>query len=274
MTSDAIPASPDSPAPPRLAATVILLRDADALEVLMLRRHKRSGFAASAWVFPGGVVDPGDNAVGPDHWTGITPDSMTDRFDLSAEQVLALHVAAVRETFEEAGVLLAHHQDDEPVDVTDPAVVEFRRLLNDRETKANWPAFLTAQKLVLELGDVTCLSRWVTPAQEPRRYDTYFFVARMPDDVEPAAADLVETTEARWITPADALGDDDFTMIFPTVRTMKLLCDVDSIHEVILHARNVHSLDPTQPHVVLDDDGNLSKILTPGDEGYPDELYR
>lgn len=273
MTADPPPATPDDDvALPRSAATVILLRDADALEVLMLRRHKRSGFAASAWVFPGGVVDLGDAAVGEDNWTGIQPASLTDRFDLAAEQVLAMHVAAVRETFEEAGVLLAHHQDDAPVDVTDPAVVEFRHLLNDRQTKANWPAFLTAQKLVLDLGGVTCLSRWITPVAEPRRYDTYFFVAKLPDGAQPAA-DLVETTEARWITPADALDDDDFMMIFPTVRTMELLRDFATTDEVISHAGSVTDLAPTQPHVVLDDDGNLAKILAPGDEGYPDELY-
>lgn len=273
MTSDAIPTAPDAAAPPRRAATVILLRDAPKLEVLMLRRHSRSGFAASAWVFPGGVVDPEDALIERANWSGIRPEELAGRFDVPAGEVLALHVAAVRETFEEAGVLLGAHADGTPVDLTDPAVVEFRQLSNDRTAKANWAAFLTAHDLVLDLGAVTCLSRWVTPAQEPRRYDTFFFVAHVPEDARPAADD-VETTEARWVDPAAALADDDVPMIFPTVKTMELLAGFARAEEVVAHAAVVPDLPPTQPHVVFDDEGDFADILLPEDDGYPHELYR
>src|SRR3712207_1203169 len=99
---------PAAPVEPWPAATVILARDAaeGGLEVFMVRRHGRSGFAASAWVFPGGTVDAADRTLGPDRWRGIAPAAMAERFRLAPDGVLGVHVAAARELFEEAGVLL------------------------------------------------------------------------------------------------------------------------------------------------------------------------
>ncbi|WP_370326385.1 NUDIX domain-containing protein [Euzebya sp.] len=272
-------APPEGPSP-RPAATIVLMREADTppFEVLLLRRHARSGFAASAWVFPGGVVDAADADLDDALWSGIDPEVLAGRFDLPAADVLALHVAAVRETFEEAGVLLAHRRDGEPVDVTAAPFVEVRRTLNDRtvdesDRAVDWPAFLREQDLVLDLGAVTYLSRWITPVQEPRRYDTSFFVARMPAGVT-AAADNVEMTESRWLTPRQALDDDGTQVIFPTEKTLELLAGFESPDAVVAHATAQEVVDVIQPHILVRDDGSYEAIVLPDDPRHPDGAAR
>ena len=95
----------------RDAATVVVLRAGPrGLETLMLRRHAGSGFAPGAWVFPGGAVDQADRTLPPERWHGIDPEALGERFALPAERVVGMHVAAVRETFEEAGLLFARHE--------------------------------------------------------------------------------------------------------------------------------------------------------------------
>ncbi|MGI9018886.1 MAG: NUDIX hydrolase [Euzebya sp.] len=273
MASSSIPMTPAQAAVPRQAASIILLRDgARGLETLMLRRHSRSGFAASAWVFPGGVVDAMDAQVDAGNWSGIDPSALAPVFDLTPPQVLAIHVAAVRETFEEAGVLLAQRRDGTRVDVAAPAFAEIRHALNDREVSVDWPGFLRREGLVLDLGAVAYFSRWITPFQEPRRYDTFFFAARMPAGAI-AAADTVETTQDRWITPQDALAEEEFRLIFPTIKTLGALDHLGSVDAILDKARTQSVVSITQPHILVDDDGRYTRILLPTDEGYPHELY-
>lgn len=272
----AVPQTPGEAAPTRPAATVILLREGDAPdrpEVLLLRRHDRAGFAASAWVFPGGVVDPGDAAIDGDSWTGIDPDDLAARFELTPEQVLATHVAAARETYEEAGILLAAHGDGRAPDLAAPAFTALRRDLNDRSVAVDLAAFLRAHDLVLDLGAVTYFSRWITPIQEPRRYDTSFFVAMVPDGAA-ASPDDVETTQARWITAQQALDDPDVGIIFPTEKTLRRIVELGTPADVIAHARAQTHVAPVQPHILFDDDGRLHAIVLPDDERYPHEVYR
>lgn len=272
----AVPQTPAEAAPTRAAATVILLREAAAShqpEILLLRRHDRAGFAASAWVFPGGVVDAGDAAVDRDSWTGIDPDDLAARFDLTPEQVLATHVAAVRETYEEAGILLAAHRDGRAPDLADPAFTALRRDLNDRSVTVDLAAFLREHDLVLDLGAVTYFSRWITPIQEPRRYDTAFFVAMVPDGAE-ASPDDVETTQARWITAQQAIDDPDIGIIFPTEKTLRHIVQLGTPADVIAHARAQTHVAPVQPHIFVDDDGRYTGIVLPDDERYPHEVYR
>src|SRR5688500_12145290 len=149
------------PASLRAAATVIVLRDVsngDGYEVLMLRRHARSGFAADMWVFPGGVVDEADGTLESDHWTGIDSPALAPRFGLSAQQVLAHYVAAVRETFEEAGLLLARRRDGSAPDLSDPALLQLRNDLADRTKKVSFAAWLSEGDLVIELDALTYVS--------------------------------------------------------------------------------------------------------------------
>jgi 8-oxo-dGTP pyrophosphatase MutT (NUDIX family) len=269
---EGVPTSPAEAAVPRAAATVVLLRDAGGgPEVLLLRRHSRAGFMPSAWVFPGGILDPGDADVPDRTWTGIDPAALAPRFGLSPAEVLAHHVAAVRETFEEAGVLLATHADGRRPDVGGEAFTTARHVLNDRADHLDWGAFCAAQDLVMDLGAFTYLAHWITPIQEPRRYDTRFFVAALPEGAV-AAQDDVETTDARWIRPADALADPDVWMIFPAERTLERLAGAATAAEAIADARALESIAAVQPHMVFTDEGEVD-IIHPDDPRYPHDLY-
>ena len=261
----------------RTAATVIVLRDApsrDGYQVLMLRRHARSGFAADMWVFPGGVVDEGDGTLPAEHWTGINPEQLAPRFGRTPQQVLAHYVAAVRETFEEAGLLLAHRRDGTAPDLSDPALLQLRNDLATRSKTVNFPAWLQERDLVLDLGALTYLSHWVTPSIEPRRYDTRFFLAHAPAD-QIAGYDQMETTDQRWISPAaalDASRSGEMPMIYPTIITLRWLREHATAHDAIGAADAQPEIRRIQPHAELDDDGNFVRILHPDDPEYPRHL--
>ena len=262
----------------RPAATVLVLRDSpQGVEVLMLRRHARSGFAADAWVFPGGTVDDADRTLDPACWRGIEPETLAQRFDATADEVLGFHVAAVRETFEEAGLLLAAHVDGTPVDLDDPDVQAQRALLNDRGRAGagEFSGWLVDKGLVAHLDTLTYLSRWVTPTFEKRRYDTCFFVANAPAE-QVADHDRIETTGQRWITPADALAAyrrHEMLLIYPTILTLHRLEGASDVAEVIAGAAAQPEVRSVQPHVVVDDDGNPARILHPDEPDYPHQLY-
>lgn len=261
----------------RDAATVVVLRDAPdgQAEVLLLRRHGRSGFAANAWVFPGGVVDEPDGALAERFWSGIDPPALAGRFDATAERVLAYHVAAVRETFEEAGVLFARSRDGAPPDLDDPDLLQLRRDLADRTKAVDFAAWLEQRDLVLDLADLTYLAWWMTPKAEPRRYDARFFAARLPQG-QTAGHDRLEITDQRWIKPAAALEElaaGRLPMIFPTIKTLEDLARFTTAEEVLEHARSLPAIRRLLPHAVLDDEGRLVRILHPDDPEYPAELY-
>ncbi len=256
--------------PLRDAATVVVVRPGPgAPEVLLLRRHARSGFAADAWVFPGGTVDEGDRVLDPARWRGVDPAALADRFETTPDLVLGLHVAAVRETFEEAGLLLARHADGRVSDITAAPYQAARAALGDRHTDFDFGAWLAEEDLVLDLGLLTYHSRWVTPIQEPRRYDTAFFLARAPEG-QIAAFDDVETTEQRWTTAADALADhaaDRLFMIFPTIRTLAGMTAASSLGDLVAGAEDQPRVRRIQPHIQDGPDG--LEILHPDDPGYP-----
>jgi 8-oxo-dGTP pyrophosphatase MutT (NUDIX family) len=269
-----VPQTPAEAAPTRLAATVVLLRDgADGPEVLLLRRHSRSGFVPRMWVFPGGVVDEADAAVPDGTWVGIDPAALADRFGLPGGTVLALHVAAVRETFEEAGVLLATSRDGGPPSVDAEELAAARAQMNDRAAGLDWGRFCAEHGLVMDLGAVAYLTHWVTPIQEPRRYDTRFFAAALPAG-SVARQDDVETTSARWLTPRRAVEDPDVEVIFPTERTLRSLEGFATAAEVLAHARALPDVPTVQPHILHDEAGDLVDIVLPDDPRYPHELYR
>jgi 8-oxo-dGTP pyrophosphatase MutT (NUDIX family) len=211
---------------PTPSATVLLVRDRDGggAEVLLLERVLRSDFAGGALVFPGGKVDPADGDLPADRWRG--PDPALDAEELGlpdAAAALATRAAAVRETFEEAGVLLATRADGTPLRGADLRSTSFqaaRAALNDRGAVEDFHAWLDAEDLVLDLGALGFWSWWVTPEGQHRRYDTRFFIAEVPDaQRDEAAHDEVETSSAHWLTPAEALAAADegrVTIIFPT----------------------------------------------------------
>lgn len=215
------------PAPPRPAATVVLLRDAEGgPEALLLRRHKRSGFAADAWVFPGGGVDKADRDEGTaDHMDGPTPAEWAARLGLDdASEAQGYVVAAIREAFEETGILLARPDPEGPTQIDDPEgmAVARRALLNDvvklRDVAVGNGLRLAGDTLIY-------IAHWITPEPEPRRYDTRFFAARAPDDAVCDVHDL-EMTDSVWLPPAEAVArfrDGQMKLLPPTVRTLEQL---------------------------------------------------
>lgn len=214
------------PVQARPAATVVLLRDAPGgLEVLLLRRHRRSGFAAGAWVFPGGVVDQRDrDAALVDRLDGPTPGEWARRLGLvDAGEALGYVSAAIREAFEETGILLAHRDPD----ATQPRgggglEVARRALLND---VIDLHGVAVGNGLRLSGGELIYIAHWITPTPEPRRYDTRFFAAHAPAGAECTVHDA-EMTDALWLTPAEAVRRfeaGELTLLPPTVHTLRRL---------------------------------------------------
>jgi 8-oxo-dGTP pyrophosphatase MutT (NUDIX family) len=200
------------PAPPRDAATVMLLRPApapagaapgDGLEVYMLRRKTSMAFAPGAFVFPGGSVDARD-ADEQVAWAGPDPAEWGQTFDAPPELARALVCAAIRETFEESGVLLAGPSRDSVVADTTGADWEAdRRALIDRSVSLG--EMLARRGLVLRSDLLRPWSRWITPVIEERRFDARFFAAALPD--QQRARDVGgEASEVAWVRPDDAIA--------------------------------------------------------------------
>lgn len=234
---------PASPAEPRPAATVTLLRDGPSgMEALLLRRRRETAFVPGAWVFPGGRVDDAD-----------ADPALLERVDGAPDAWLprpAYWLAAVREAFEETGVLLARVEGEWVADAwADPTVEEWReRLMADRTTLRPVLEGLAAR---VDLRDIVHNAHWITPAAEPRRYDTRFFLARLPDGRE-AREDPREMTEAAWLRPADALTRfhaGKLPMVFPTVRTLEDLSVFDTVDDALAHFRG-REVPTIQPRLV------------------------
>ena len=179
------------PVPPLSAATVLLVRDApDApggLQVLMTRRSAKASFAPGAYVFPGGGIDALDSAP-------ATHAACARRPGQSEEQ-LTQAVAAIRESFEELGILLARHADGRPAGAADIAAL-------DRH--APFAAQCAARGLRLAADEVFVLARWTGDRDLPRRFDVPFLIARMPEGQTPVA-DEAEQFEPVWVRPQEAL---------------------------------------------------------------------
>ncbi|GAB3666984.1 hypothetical protein GCM10028813_49390 [Ramlibacter alkalitolerans] len=201
---------------PRAAATVLLLRDGGTgLEVLMTRRSATASFAPGAYVFPGGVIDPGDAQA---HAAAVRRPTQSD-------ERLTQAIAAIRESFEELGVLLARHADGRPVHPDELAGLDRHAPLLPQ---------CRERGLVLAADEVFLLAEWITDRDLPRRFDVPFLVARMPAGQLPVA-DEAEQFEPVWVRPADALERHhagQFFMVFPTIRTLERLrahANVDAV---------------------------------------------
>lgn len=206
------------PAVPRPAATVLLLRDGAAgLEVLMTRRSATASFAPGAYVFPGGGIDAADAQA----------HDIAARRPTQKGEHLTQAIAAIRESFEELGVLLARHRDGGPVSGNDVRAL-------DRH--APFAAQCRQRGLVLAADQVFVLAHWITDRDLPRRFDVPFLVARMPPGQSPVA-DEAEQFEPVWVAPADALARHkagQFFMIFPTIRTLERLEKFASVDAVLM----------------------------------------
>jgi 8-oxo-dGTP pyrophosphatase MutT (NUDIX family) len=255
----------------------MLVRDAPApsggtaLEVLMVRRNLRSDFVGGAYVFPGGAVDPLDGGAEAEA-------CCTGRTDAEASALLgfpsgglAYWVAVVRETFEEAGLLLARRVGGPALLAGDPA--EEARFAAERvAVNAGTRRFLDlcrAEQLLLTVGDIHYFAHWVTPRGAPRRYDTRFFVAAAPPG-QIAAHDAGETIAEVWISPDDALARHragEIEIIFPTIRNLQAIGRFATSAALLGAAERASSAVPAiEPRVVPD--GNGMRIVLPGDPAY------
>lgn len=259
---------PPSVAPPRDAATVVLLRDpgdGGPPVVLLLRRSSRTAFAPSAWVFPGGAVDPGDHRGAAGRWTGADPTTLGRVLGHPPALALALAVAAVRETFEEAGVLLARTASGARVPPEDPALVGLRA------GEDLWSG-LADLGWVLDLGALVPLSRWCTPRQEGRRYDTVFFMATVPRRQQ-AVPDHAETTWARWWRASEALAAHargELPLMYPTEQTLRALQGWGTAAAALAGAAAQPALRVLRPHLERDADGRVVRVVHPDDPQHPD----
>ncbi|KOG65150.1 NUDIX hydrolase [Streptomyces varsoviensis] len=230
-----------TPAVPRRAATVLLLRDAGpgrgaeepgGISVYMLRRRASMAFAGGAYAYPGGGVDPRDER--PVAWAGPSRARWAARLGTDEAAAQAIVCAAVRETFEEAGVLLAGPAPDTVVrDITGDDWEADRAALVARDL--SFADFLERRGLVLRSDLLGAWARWITPEFEPRRYDTWFFVAALPQGQRTRNAST-EADRTVWTRPADAAdGYDrgDLLMMPPTIFTLRSLAPYGTVAEAL-----------------------------------------
>jgi 8-oxo-dGTP pyrophosphatase MutT (NUDIX family) len=251
----------------RPAATVVLLRDArDGLQAYLLRRASSMAFAAGMHVFPGGSVDPRD-AERTVTWAGPSPAAWARAFTASEADARSLVCAAVRETFEESGVLLAGPSGHRVVDDTTGESWEGdRHRLIDRSL--SFAEMLERRGLVLR-ADLLCpWGHWITPEFEARRYDTRFFVAAVPAGQR--ARDVsTEADQVRWVRPQDALDEHRrgrLAMLPPTVVTLSELEGFATVADVLKEAWS-RDVSPRMPKAVIE--GDEVHLLLPGEPGYP-----
>ncbi|HEX7165457.1 MAG TPA: hypothetical protein VF230_00620 [Acidimicrobiales bacterium] len=258
--------------PVRDAATVMLVRDTSAgMEVFMLRRNLQSDFVGGAYVFPGGAVDEADRHADLEAvCRGLSDDGASARLDVPSGG-LAYWVAAIRESFEEAGVLLAVPNDgDDVISFADADVAERYRLHRKAvDTGEKRLIEVCAEEsLQLAVGGVHYFSHWITPVGPPRRYDTRFFVAAAPAEQVPLHDDR-ETIASLWVRPPDALDRHhrgELEMIFPTVKNLEAIARFDRSADLLAAAAAITDVPPILPRIVDDEGG--TRIVLPGDPAY------
>ena len=231
------------PATPKDAATVILVRDgAEGVEVFLQQRVKGMPFAGGMTVFPGGGVDRRD-ADASVAWAGPEPSWWASRFGCDDSLARALTCAAVRETFEECGVLLAGSAAEVVTDVT-----PYRQARADLESREiSLAGFLAAESLTLRADLLRPWAHWITPEAEPRRYDTRFFVAKLPEGQHADGA-TSEADSSGWQRPEDAIAEarEGRRMLMPpTWLTLSELAAFETADDVLAAEREIVRIAPT-----------------------------
>lgn len=247
-------------AQPRSSSAVMLLRDVvsgGGLEVFMVRRVIQSDFMPDVYVFPGGSVQSDDLAV--EQEAGVCRAVVADAADPEGRTTLGLGVraAAIRELFEEAGVLLAYQGADVlAVNEGNRGRFEsYRRAFNER--KGSLVEMANAEQLVLASDRLNYLAHWITPEGLPKRFDTHFFVTTAPAEQQ-AVYDNLETSEGIWIAPAEALERaqrNEFPIVFATIHQLHVLAAFGSVAEALQVTANT----PVKTHapVLVERDGQF-----------------
>jgi 8-oxo-dGTP pyrophosphatase MutT (NUDIX family) len=235
---------------------------ADAVEVLMLLRPAAMAFAPGAYVFPGGSVDAADRDPRI-AWSGPDPAEFGDRLGCSPEQARALVCAAVRETFEESGVLLAGEPDGSPV-VPDARWDEDRAALT--AGSVTFADMLSRRGLVILAGLLTPWTRWITPEAEPRRFDARFFAASLPPG-QRAVGHQAEADRTVWLRPEAALEAaraGSMTLLPPTATTLNEFASRGGVARILGSRRTI---TPIMPRLLVED--GEPWLHLPDEAGYP-----
>ncbi|MBX3651761.1 MAG: NUDIX domain-containing protein [Burkholderiales bacterium] len=256
------------PVVPMPSATVTIVRDAPGgIEVLMMRRNLKSGFVPGMHVFPGGGVDETDFCFKNNELCKCLNDSAASGTLGLACDGLAYWAAAIREAFEESGLLLARRRSGETLSLSDAETArrfaEHRRRLNSGALA--FPDLLQAEELQLAADQLTYFAHWITPVGLPRRYDTRFFMAQAPEGQEPLQ-DEQETIAAAWVRPGEALTrhrSGDFEMRTPTVRTLEDFADYDSVASLRRGLAARRDVRVQLPRI-----GPDGRRIMPGEPGY------
>jgi 8-oxo-dGTP pyrophosphatase MutT (NUDIX family) len=271
-------AAPFDPAavPIRAAATVMLVRDhpINGLEVFMLQRTLAAVFAKGMYVFPGGRVDANDN----EEQLEAICDGLDDEEASALLQIpnggLSYWVAAIRECFEEAGVLLARPTDGSELVRFDTDVALQDRFNVARHAIHDGTMSLvelcTTENLRLVTDNIHYVSHWITPLGEPRRFDTRFFIARAPEAQEPLHDDN-ETIASLWVSPIEALerhARGDLAMIPPTTSNLQFLAPHGTTTDALNAAKKIGTPTAILPKLKTDAEGKVIGIAMPGDADY------
>jgi 8-oxo-dGTP pyrophosphatase MutT (NUDIX family) len=236
----------------RLAATVILARP--PFEVYLARRSATAAFAPDAFVFPGGTIEAQDasraarartlgleaDRLAHEFRAVVPPELACDEPAVDRDAAAALVVAALRELFEEAGVLLACTAGGAPVDASAGLERIATERIAVRSSSLSFAEFLTAHDWYADARTLTLFSHWITPPSEPRRYNTHFFFAAAPPD-QAALADASETHDGIWISPAQALErqrEGMLYLVYPTIKHLERLQAFRSVEEALVFARS------------------------------------
>lgn len=250
--------------PARPSATVVVIREgASGPEVLLVRRRAGDAFGDS-YAFPGGVVDH-DESNAYVVCEGRSEEEASEI--LEVDDGLDYYSAAIRELFEETGILLARDADGNWID-TGTLAPDLRSKVDDGSLP--WPDFLRQQGLCMAGDALHYFAFWETPFVRSKRWQTRFFIAELPPGQE-ASHDGREVTDSRWLTPADALAlgrRGELPMPFPTMRNLRDMSAFTSVDELLDWARGrpeegVMKIRP----IVIERDGHI-QILAPGDPGY------
>jgi len=255
---------------PRPASTVVVLRDAPhGPEVFMVRRHEGTAFMGGAHVFPGGRVDAADRE-GDTSWCDGVDHARRQLHESDPADAVAYHVAAARELFEEAGVLVARDGTGRIVPLAGAAHERFKRYRGDvHGGRSTFHAIVANEGLRLALDALVLFAHWVTPPIDTRQFDTRFFMTRVPPEQTPAH-DETETTHSIWLTPAAALAQSlrgDIVLPPPTWTTLRELEPFTTVDDALTWARR-RRIVRRQPRVVDTDGARM--LLLPGDPLYRD----
>ena len=248
--------------PIRAAATVLLIADRPELKILMMRRHAKTLFAGGMWVFPGGAVDPEDVMVPVSGQVELDyPGPITAQ---SPEDHRAYYVAAIRECFEEAGILLT--LPDPSGSATAPLPLALQADLRDQLNTGtlSFNRLLSEYELIPNAALIKPVARWITPLGSPKRFDARFFLAKHPEDQD-ASHDQGELVDSEWLSPEEILSRFDagsMAIMTPTLRMIQNLQAFNSADAVLA------AMDQTEDYHQVLVDPDTGALLLPGERGY------